>query len=201
MRVRFLAACGVALVLGLMAAGARPVQADIAVQGPAGWQAMCRATPVYCNRLARDGAAPALTRTETGLLREVNRAVNRAIRVTAAPPGLDAWRVAPAEGDCVDFALTKKHVLLARGWSPQHLRFASVLTETGEPHAVLLVDTAEGPLVLDNRRDRVLPWAQVSARGYMLLAVEGEGPRGQWRATPEAALAMLVLTGGNRPGT
>jgi predicted transglutaminase-like cysteine proteinase len=164
------------------------------VQGPAGWQAMCRSTPAYCNRTA-PGAEPAVTRAELDLLRDVNRAVNRAIRPTAAAPGLDAWKIAPAEGDCVDYALTKKHVLQARGWPARNLRFASVLTEDGEPHAVLLVETADGPVVLDNRRDRVLPWSEVAARGYILLAVEGEGPGGVWRATPEAAYAVLMLSG------
>jgi predicted transglutaminase-like cysteine proteinase len=184
------------VILGL--AVPRPAAADIAVPGPVGWQAMCRATPTYCNH-SPSVAGPTLTRAQADLLRAVNRSVNRSIRATTAASGLDAWQIAPEEGDCVDYALTKKHRLLRHGWPAGTLRFASVLTEQGEPHAILLVETATGPLALDNRRDAVLPWADLAARGYLLLAVEGQGPRGTWRATPAAAFAALALSG-RRPG-
>jgi predicted transglutaminase-like cysteine proteinase len=183
------------LALALGALGlVTPLHADIGVDGPVGWQAMCRQTPAYCNRVGA-AAAPALDAARISVLQEVNVSVNRAIRPASRVAGRDPWRIAPARGLCADYALTKKHELQARGWPARHLRFATVLTEQGEPHAILLVDTALGPVALDSRHDDVLYLSALEARGYLTIAIEGEGPGGTWRATPEAAFALLVQPG------
>lgn len=130
------------------------------------------------------------------MLAAVNRAVNRAIRPVSERPGHDRWRIAPDTGDCEDYALTKKLALMAKGWPAAELRFATVLTETAEHHAVLLVDSARGPMMLDNRSDRIRPLAEAERGGYVLLAVEGAGPGGAWKMMPEAAIAALMLSGG-----
>lgn len=160
--------------------------------GPEGWQTLCTQAPSYCNR---EAPAPGEVLDAAALheLERINSAVNSAIVPQLEPEGRDRWEIEPAAGDCEDYALTKKHRLLATGWPRERLRFATVTTESDEYHAVLFVDGPSGPLVLDNRFEEALPWERLEAEGYRLIAVEGAGPDGSWRlSTFGTVLAMLV---------
>ena len=53
------------------------------------------------------------------------------------------------------------------------MRMTVVIDETGEGHAVLTIRTDEGDLILDNKRNAVLPWHET---GY--LFVKREAPDG-----------------------
>src|SRR5205814_7262803 len=90
---------------------------------------------------------------------EVNAKVNRSIKPEANLLGLagEKWIVSPKSGDCNDYAVTKQHELLARGWPSRTLLLAEVVTNWGEHHLVLVVRTAEGDLVLDNLSANVRP--------------------------------------------
>ena len=54
------------------------------------------------------------------------------------------------------------------------LRMTVVIDEQGEGHAVLMVRTDEGELILDNKRDAVLAWHQT---GYIFVKREGQDSR------------------------
>src|SRR5438552_11036795 len=56
----------------------------------------------------------------------------------------------PKSGDCNDFAVTKRHELLARGWTSDALLLAEVVTRWNEHHIVLVLRTQDGDFVLDN---------------------------------------------------
>ena len=179
----------------VMLAAPSSAHGGAAFAGPVGWQVMCAATPQYCNttfvRRAALLDAAAITQLEA-----VNRRVNEEIMPLDEPPGQDIWQLAPAFGDCEDYALTKKHRLLSAGWSGERLRFATVVTEADEYHAVLLVDHADSWLVLDNRFETVRDWKTVEAGGYRLVAVEGIGADAAWRLTPYGSVfAMLTQNG------
>jgi predicted transglutaminase-like cysteine proteinase len=94
----------------------------------------------------------ALTPERWDELVTVNRAVNRAIVPQRNEDGLagEAWLVAPAAGDCNDYAVTKRHELLVRGWPSHALVLAEVVVPSGEHHLVLVVRTRDGDFVLDN---------------------------------------------------
>ncbi len=51
-------------------------------------------------------------------LNGVNRDVNRSIfaEITPGDETTDEWAILPLAGDCKDYAVTKRHELLARGW-------------------------------------------------------------------------------------
>lgn len=68
------------------------------------------------------------------------------------------WTIADRQGDCEDYALSKRAELLALDWPVAALRLAVCLDECGDGHAVLTVDTDKGTYVLDNRRVFVEPW-------------------------------------------
>lgn len=95
-------------------------------------------------------------------LEEVNAQVNRSIRPERNTLGLagEQWIVGPKSGDCNDYAVTKQHELLARGWPSRTLLLAEVVTHWGEHHLILVVRTAEGDLVLDNMAANIRPWSK-----------------------------------------
>ena len=61
------------------------------------------------------------------------------------------WVEANAFGDCEDYALLKRQVLLKNGFARKDLHLALCWDETNTYHCVLLCNTNKGWFVLDNR--------------------------------------------------
>jgi len=103
-------------------------------------------------------------------LKTINRDVNRRVRRGSdarlygvadfwnAPQGRDA------RGDCEDYVLAKRRELIAQGFAAETLSIAIVTTAWDESHAVLLVATDEGEMVLDNLTPRISRWDRVNYR-------------------------------------
>jgi predicted transglutaminase-like cysteine proteinase len=109
-------------------------------------------------------------------LRIVNTSVNRSIRsLDDRPDQGDVWQVNVTAGDCEDFALTKRDHLIAMGWSTKALRIAVTKTPSGKGHAVLVVRTDQGDLVLDNRTNAIKGWKDTDLRWLMIQS--GDNPR------------------------
>lgn len=65
----------------------------------------------------------------------------------------------PFEGDCEDFALTVADYLEAQGYAPRHMALATLNIGNRAKlynHAVLVVKTNEGQLVVDNFNKRAI---------------------------------------------
>ncbi len=103
-----------------------------------------------------------LTEQRWAELREVNRQVNAEIRPEPNTEGLAAekWLLHPSSGDCNDYAVTKRHDLLARGWPSRAVLLSEVVTTWGEHHLVVVVRTFSGDLVLDNLAANIVPWSK-----------------------------------------
>jgi predicted transglutaminase-like cysteine proteinase len=88
------------------------------------------------------------------LLQRVNTVVNR-VRYVSDPQ--DRWQT-PSEflrngGDCEDYAIAKYMLLRAVGISSSSMRIAGLAARPGlAAHAVLIVSTGHGEVVLDNQR-------------------------------------------------
>jgi len=88
----------------------------------------------------------------------------------------DYWTIAQdGYGDCEDFALTKRKLLIDAGLPPAALRIAIVLTGRKERHAVLTVATDRGDFVLDSASDEVHRWTDTD---YIWL--ERQDPKELW---------------------
>ena len=61
------------------------------------------------------------------------------------------WKEAGAFGDCEDYVLRKRHLLLNEDWPTDKLFLCACWVETNEYHCVLLVNTDKGFFILDNR--------------------------------------------------
>ncbi|NDY73970.1 hypothetical protein DO021_19570 [Desulfobacter hydrogenophilus] len=96
----------------------------------------------------------------------------------------DHWAI-PADGlgDCEDYALLKRHLLLEAGWPKEKLRLATCYTETGGYHAVLIAIlgatwTDETWWVLDNREKLPKSWRMMDHYKWDRMQDE----KGVWRA-------------------
>jgi predicted transglutaminase-like cysteine proteinase len=82
-------------------------------------------------------------------LASINSRVNSRIR-PKSDVGSDKWSIGGRAGDCEDYAMTKRALLIAAGWPSRALSLTVVKTSWGEGHAILSVHTSQGTLVLDN---------------------------------------------------
>lgn len=146
---------------------------------PMAFVRFCIQYPQDCTvrRMAFRPGRVALTEARKTELATVNRDVNHAIKPQANNNGVMAeeWLVSPREGDCNDYAVTKRHELLARGWSSRSLLLAEVVIASGEHHLVLVVRTREDDFVLDNLNPNVRPVSQI--RYQWVRAQQEKNPR------------------------
>ena len=111
-------------------------------------------------------------------------AINEAINASVAPITdqdlyrvTEFWTYPSGSGDCEDFALEKRRQLIANGWSPSALLMTVVRQQNGEGHAVLMVRTDRGDLVLDNQVGQILVWKDTS---YQFIKRQSESDSRKW---------------------
>lgn len=108
--------------------------------------------------------------------RLINSTVNFGI-VPKGPPASQRdleWEIFPYDGNCGDYAVTKRHLLLRAGWPSSALLLAEVVIRlTAEHHLVLLVREARAVLVLDNLSPVVLSLMDALDRYILLRAQSG----------------------------
>ena len=144
----------------------------------AGWTDFCARTPQEC---AVDTAEPSADPAHRGGVADVasvNRRVNARIRpiTDQAHWGVvDRWDF-PDDGfgDCEDYQLLKRRMLVERGLPRRALLMTVVIDETNEGHAVLTVRTDRGDFILDNKTDAIRSWRRT---GYSFIKRAGQdGP-------------------------
>lgn len=106
----------------------------------------------------------------------------------------DYWTYPTTAGDCEDYVLLKKRLLVSLGFNPQNLLITVVLDENREGHAVLTIPTDHGDFVLDNRRTEILRWDQT---GYWFLKRQSQAVSNEWVSLQKAAPQVLVSTKAN----
>lgn len=87
------------------------------------------------------------------------------------------WNYPDGYGDCEDIALAKRRELIASGWNPSTLLMAVVRESNGNGHAVLMVRTDRGDMVLDNQSGLIKVWAETP---YQFLKRQSQANAGQW---------------------
>ena len=106
----------------------------------------------------------------------INESVNAAIAPKRGRPEPvnTHWSIAPTEGDCNDYAVTKRHMLLEAGWPAASLLLAEVtLVATGEHHLILIVKGTKADWVLDNLQPSVVRLEE-TRNNYILDRVESD---------------------------
>jgi predicted transglutaminase-like cysteine proteinase len=147
---------------------------------PVGHLEFCNAHPAECR--ANDRVVPAMQLDEANWqqLVSVNAYYNQNV-VPVTDQDLykvaEFWTYPNGYGDCEDFALAKRRDLINAGWHPSTLMVAVVKEANGNGHAVLLVRTDRGDLVLDNQDGAVRLWSETP---YKFVKRQSQANPGQW---------------------
>lgn len=139
-------------------------------QPPYGFVRFCDAQPDACQPNGTYDQRFAASPARLSELDDINRAVNRAIQPMTDLEiyGVnELWTIPRTKGDCEDFALLKRHLLIQQGWPSSSLLLTVVRDEKDEGHAVLTARTAQGDFILDNKVDDVKLWSQTPYRFVM----------------------------------
>ena len=95
-------------------------------------------------------------------------------------------------GDCEDYVLLKRRLLIQRGWPREALLVTVVLDNEGVGHAVLTVTTDKGDYVLDNKREDVLLWSKT---GYGFVKRQSQSDPNIWVSLIDPQSVTATATG------
>lgn len=118
-------------------------------------------------------------------MQSINAAVNRfPYEADADKYGKpDFWKsIDETGGDCEDFAIAKLRQLREHGWPLAALRLATCYVETGEYHAVLVVEApGSRAFMLDNRQEDPVPLESLAMLSYKPDRIQAVGGAHEWR--------------------
>ena len=110
--------------------------------------------------------------------------INSQINTTVAPVTdeqlyhvAEFWTYPDGYGDCEDYVLAKRRALMKAGWPASTLLITVVRQQNGEGHAVLMVRTDRGDLILDNQDALVKLWTDTP---YQYLKRQSQADSGKW---------------------
>ena len=183
--------------LGNGAAVNQPVFATVGetTRAPIGWIDYCQE---YRGECATKASAPRdivlTTKTWEDLIK-VNNWVNQSIKpVTDIEHWgvVERWNLAEdGYGDCEDYVLVKRRMLMQAGWPREALLITVVRDKKGDGHAVLTVKTDRGEFVLDNQETQILPWVQT---GYKFVKRQSQADQNVWVALGEPRNAPATVS-------
>lgn len=158
---------------------------------PIGAYQFCKALPDECRSKGRTEAHIDLTEAAWAELQSINDRFNTTISPVTDRDlyGVDEyWTIPAGQGDCEDYALAKRRALVEAGWPADALLMAVVRRPDGEGHAVLIVRTDRGDLVLDNLIGRIDVWNETP---YVFVKRQSQVNARQWVAIALPLLASL----------
>jgi predicted transglutaminase-like cysteine proteinase len=135
---------------------------------PIGWVDFCVDHPVECRVQPTTARDVVLSNKAWTDLARTNKWVNDNVK-----PMTDLEHYGVVEkwaypddgyGDCEDYVLLKRRMLMEAGWPRAALLITVVREKNGNGHAVLTVKTDKGEFILDNQEERILLWSETSYR-------------------------------------
>jgi predicted transglutaminase-like cysteine proteinase len=200
--LRSLGAAAVAIVLGtavLMpaAAGQRPLFVSVGpmARAPIGWTEFCTEHSQECNTKAIEPRDVVLTTKAWKDLVHINAWVNNTIKPIT---DLEHWGVVErwsypddGYGDCEDYVLLKRRMLMRAGWPRQALLITVVRDKRGDGHAVLTVKTDRGEFILDNQAEEIVLWSET---GYRFVKRQSQSDPNTWVALGDPRPATSTAT-------
>lgn len=177
-----LAVCG-ALLSGLLSTAAH-AGAGMALTGettqPIGHYELCQRMPSECRALRANVKPSKLTQSLWSRVIDINTSVNMMIKPVTDRDMWgqeEVWSYPTTTGDCEDYVLLKRKLLIQAGFPENNLLITVVRQRDGSGHAVLTLSTSQGDYVLDNLRGEVRLWSET---GYTFLKRQSSKNSGQW---------------------
>lgn len=135
---------------------------------PYGWVDFCQRYRGECQDDERVAQDVDLTAAASRKIARINAWVNRNIDPVSDSDhwsAVDQWDYpGDGKGDCEDFALLKRRMLIEEGFPRQALLLTVVKEKNGDGHSVLTIKTNRGEFVLDNLSNEMRPWTRVPYR-------------------------------------
>ncbi len=147
---------------------------------PIGHYNYCKQYSSDCKIKAKSITPPKLTRERWKDMVEINSYSNSTIEPVTDMEGFgveEFWTYPKSIGDCEDYVLMKRHMLMQRGWPASSLLITVVLQPNGEGHAVLTVRTNRADYILDNLSDKIKQWDNTE---YTYLKRQSAKYSGHW---------------------
>ncbi len=150
-------------------------------RAPIGWVEFCVEYKSECNTKPSAPRDVVLTPKSWDDMVKVNRWANDSIQPVT---DLEHWGVVErwsypddGKGDCEDYVLLKRRMLMQAGWPREALLITVVSDKRGDGHAVLTVKTDRGEFILDNQEPEVLAWNKT---GYRFVKRQSQSDQNAW---------------------
>jgi predicted transglutaminase-like cysteine proteinase len=166
-----------------------------AARAPIGWIEFCAENPRECATRATAPRDVVLTAQAWKDLTRVNLWVNGHVK-----PMTDLEHYGVVEkwaypddgyGDCEDYVLLKRRMLMQSGWPREALLITVVRDKHGDGHAILTVKTDRGEFILDNQIDEILLWSDT---GYRFVKRQSQADPNVWIALGDPRAAPSTAT-------
>jgi predicted transglutaminase-like cysteine proteinase len=165
-----------------------------ATRPPIGWVEFCAANPDECTTETSSPRDVVLTTSAWQDLVRVNRWVNDTIKPMT---DMTHWGVVErwsypddGYGDCEDYVLLKRRMLIKAGWPREALLITVVRDRKDEGHAVLTVRTDRGEFILDNQNAEILSWIET---GYRFVKRQSQADQNVWVALSDQRPAPATV--------
>jgi predicted transglutaminase-like cysteine proteinase len=174
---------------------ARPIYIAVGdvTRPPIGWVEFCDERPWECRVEATEARDVQLTKAAGSALERVNRFVNDRIKPMTDLEHygvIEKWTY-PEDGygDCEDYVLLKRRMLMQLGWPREALLITVVRDKKGDGHAVLTVRTDKGEFILDNQVNEILAWHDT---GYRYVKRQSQSDPNIWVALGDPRQTPVV---------
>ena len=162
---------------------------------PYGWVDFCNRYAGECNGGPQAAVDIVLTAQTWAQIRQVNQLVNTMIKPMSDMEHwgvVDRWDL-PLDGygDCEDYVLLKRKMLVAQGLPLSGLLVTIVKDENGDGHAVLTVKSDRGDFILDNMRSAIKAWDQLP---YRFVKRQSQTDPNVWEQIGEPTSAPLIVS-------
>jgi predicted transglutaminase-like cysteine proteinase len=166
-----------------------------AARAPIGWVEFCVEYKPECNTKPSTPRDVVLTPKAWSDMVKVNAWANDNIKPIT---DLEHWGVIErwnypddGYGDCEDYVLLKRRMLMQAGWPREALLITVVRDKKGDGHAVLTVKTNKGEFILDNQEAQILPWNKT---GYRFVKRQSQSDPNLWVALGEPQAAPPTVS-------
>ena len=164
-------------------------------RAPIGWTEFCLAYKPECDTKPSAPRDIVLSPKVWSDLLKVNDWVNQSVEPLT---DLEHWGVVErwnypddGKGDCEDYVLLKRRMLMQAGWPREALLITVVRDKKGDGHAVLTVKTNRGEFVLDNQVGEILAWNKT---GYRFVKRQSQSDPNSWVALGEPRMAPSTVS-------
>jgi predicted transglutaminase-like cysteine proteinase len=166
---------------------------------PIGWVEFCNEHAKECATAVSEPRDVVLTSKVWKDLVRVNRWVNESIKPVT---DMDHWGVVErwsypddGQGDCEDYVLLKRRMLMQAGWPREALLITVVRDKKGDGHAVLTVKTDKGEFILDNQAEEILLWSET---GYRFVKRQSQSNPNAWVSLGDTRPAVSTAAASTR---